>query len=901
VAEWKDEIRKRLADLNLEPTREAEIVEELAQHLDDRYSELLMRGATHDEATLATLVESSESEMLKRELRRLEGARKHEPVVLGSNRRSNMLGDLWQDMRYSARMLLKNPGFTLVIALSMGLSIGANTTVFTWMESLVINPTPLVKESGSLVAVNSADKDGIGGESDPFSYLTYQDWRNSAQSFEGLIAHNFIRLNLRRPDEPQGEPVWGEIVSGNYFDVLEVPAMLGRTFSVDEEREAARVAVLNYRLWQRLFGGDQNIIGRQFLLNGADVTIIGVGPKGFDGVIAGYGPDMWIPVTLQPLVSQGRNRLNDRNDRWLQGTARLKPGVTLAQAREEMKVMARQVSEGRGEVPITGAIVKRMRERFTGPGFYPLFSALLSVTGLVLLIACANVANLLLARASSRRKEIGIRLALGASRSRIIRQLMIESLALSVLGGLTSILFARWAKDFVVLLSPPTPLPRPLRTEIDGQVIFFALLVTVTTAVIFGLMPAIRASKTDLITTLKEEGRGATGSRTRLRGALIVVQVSMSVVALVCAGLFLRSLQQAQRIEVGISNPDHLLLVGTDLNLAGIKREDGPVVDDQLLERVRGLSGVSFASLSTMVPLGFGGHISSPTKIDGYVPTVDEQVTIERVIVSDGYFETMGIPVVEGREITRQDGANASRIAVVNEAFARRYYPREGPIGKRVDQGQGWSVIVGIAKDAKYRDLKEAPTPVVYSSLQQWYTPAVTLHIRTVDKPKLIAEDVRGALASINANLPFLDPRSMTEHISASTFAQTFGGSMLSAFGALALLIAAAGLYGVLSYVVTLRTREIAIRIIIGATPTEVMALILKQGLTLTLVGLATGSVLALASGRLLQSQLVGIDTSDPLTFLGVAILLVAVALGACYVPARRATKVDPIASLRYE
>jgi len=478
---------------------------------------------------------------------------------------------------------------------------------------------------------------------------------------------------------------------------------------------------------------------------------------------------------------------------------------------------------------------------------------------------------------------------------------MVESLSLSIIGGFTGLLFARWAKGFVVLLSPPTPLPRPLRTEIDGRVIFFAFLVTLATAVIFGLMPALRASRTDLVTTLKEEGRGASGSRSGLRSALIVAQVAMSLVALVCAGLFLRSLQHAQKIDVGFSDPDHLLLVGTDFNLAGFTREDGPVVNDQLLERVRGLSGVTSASISTMVPLGFGGHISSPTKIEGYVPAPDEQVTIERVIVSDGYFETMGIPMVEGRGITMQDRGNAQRVAVVNEAFARRYYPGEGPIGKRVDQGQGWSVIVGIAKDAKYRDLREAPTPVVYSSLQQWYLPGVTLHIRTANKPKLIAEDVRGLFAAINANLPFLDPRTMTEHISASTFTQSFGGSMSSAFGALALLIAAAGLYGVLSYVVTLRTREIAIRIVIGATPTEVMVLILKQGLTLTLIGLATGAVLALAGGRLLQSQLVGIAATDPLTLFGVAVLLVGVALGACFVPARRATRVDPMVALRYE
>src|SRR5262249_54814288 len=319
-------------------------------------------GASEDKAGRAVLVELSVSPLLANELR-VESTVTRDPAVLGSNMRSNMFAGFLQDLRYGVRVLLKHPGFTLIIALSMGLSVGANTTVFTWMESLVLNPTPIVKESGRLVAVTAANKYVTAGESAPFSYLTSLDWRAETQSFDGLIAHNFIRLNLRKIEEPQGEPVWGEIVSGNYFDVLGVPATLGRTFAADEERNAAPVAVLNHRLWQRRFGGDQGIIGQHVLLNGGDVAIIGVAPQGFDGVIAGYGVDLWIPVTLQPVMAKGKNRLNDHNDRWLQGTARLKPGVTRAQANEEMKVIARQISEARGEVPITGAVVKLMRER----------------------------------------------------------------------------------------------------------------------------------------------------------------------------------------------------------------------------------------------------------------------------------------------------------------------------------------------------------------------------------------------------------------------------------------------------------------------------------------------------------------------------------------------------------
>jgi predicted permease len=900
MPDWKKEISDRLDTLNLEPAKEAEIVEELAQHLEDRYQELLGEGCSPEEARRTTQRELSEHDQLVTGMRRFTWRRNPETAVLETAVGRNPVGRLWQDFRYSLRMLRKSPGVTLIIVLSIGLAIGANTTVFTWLESLVLNPTPLVKDNGMLVAVNSANKDGIGGEADPFSYLTYLDWRDKTQSFDGLIAHTIIRLNVRQGNEPQGEPVWGEIVSGNYFDVLGVPAVLGRTFSLDEERSAAPVTVLNYRLWQRRFGGDGSVIGRQIRLNGAQFTVIGVAPEGFEGVLAAYSHDLWIPVTLQPVL-QGRNRISDRNDRWLQGTARLKRGVTLVQANEEMRLLARNISQGRGETPITGAVVKLMRERFSGVGFYPLFSALLAVTALVLLIACANVANLLLARAAARGKEISIRLALGAKRSHIIRQLMTESLLLSLIGGCAGLLFARWAKGFVIMLSPPTPQPRFWSLEMDWRTILVAFLVTVFTALVFGLVPALRAAKTDLVTALKEEGRGASSSRSRLRSALIIAQVALSLVALVSAGLFLRSMREAQRIDVGFSDPNHLLLLGTDFNMAGLKREDGLAAADRLLERVRALSGVSSASLSTMVPLGFGGHAYTPTKVEGYVLAPDEDVTIERVIVSDDYFETMGVPIVEGRGITAQDRSDAQRVAVVNEAFAKRYYPGQDPIGKRTDQGQGWATVVGVAKNGKYRELNEAPSPLIYSSLQQWYVPAITLHIRTVNNPKMLTETARSVFAGINANLPILDPRTMTEHMGAATFRQSFGAVTLSTFGVLALLITAVGLYGVLSYFVTQRRKEIAIRMAIGATPTQVMNLVLKQGLLLTLIGIIVGSGFAWIVGRLMQSQVLEVSKSDPLTFIGGVLLLIAMATAASFVPARRATKVDPLVALKYE
>ncbi|MDQ3744725.1 MAG: ABC transporter permease, partial [Acidobacteriota bacterium] len=777
---------------------------------------------------------------------------------------------LWRDLRGGLRMVRKHPGLTLTVVLSIGLGIGVNTTVFTWMEALVLNPTPLVRDADRLVAVNTAKPDGTGIEADPFSYQTYLDWRDSARSFDGLIAHTLIRLNLRQGEETQGRPVWGEIVSGNYFDVAGVPAALGRTLTPDDERVASRVAVLSDGLWRSRFAGDPSVVGHSVLLNGADVTVVGVAPRGFRGILASYDMGLWVPVTLQPVLQNSNNRLVDRSSRFLQGTARLKPGVTLAQADAELRALALRVSQEHGETPVTAAAVRLMRQRFSGVGFYPLFSGLLGVTALVLLIACANVANLLLARASSRRKEIAVRLALGASRWRIVRQLLTESLLLSLLGGAAGLLFAFWAKDFFLVFIPPTPQPYVLGLTMSWRIVIYAFLVTMAAVLLFGLTPALRASRPDPGEALKAEGRGASSSHSRLRGALVVVQVTFSVVALVCAGLFVRSLRSAEKIEPGFADPSHLLLVGTDLNAAGLKPEEGIAAADRLLERVRQLPGVAAAGYSTMVPLGFGGHAYADTKVEGYVPAPGEEMSNERVIVGDGYFETMGIPVQQGRAITADDRAAGQRVAVINETFARRYYPGQDPIGKRIDQGQGWATVVGVAKDGKYQQLDETPAPLAYYSLRQWYAPSFTLHVRTVGPPRARAEEVRGTFAATDSNLPFLDPRTMTEHMGAATFRQFFGASMLSVFGSLALLLVALGLYGVLSYAVTQRTRELAIRVALGSSPGDVTRLVIKQGIIMTGVGLVIGTPLAVAAGRFLQSQLLGESATDPLTLVGI-------------------------------
>jgi len=808
---------------------------------------------------------------------------------------------LIQDLRYGARMLLKYPIVSLVVALSIGVGVGANTMVYTWMESLILNPYPAVAEADRLVGLNTLNADGSASGAPPISYPEAQDWRERAQSFEGLAVYRPTRLSLRTESEAAGEPVWSEYVSDSYFDVLGVRVALGRTFLPGEERKAAPVAVISHRFWQRRFNADQAIIGRRVQLNGVDATIIGVAPPTFGGVRVGVAFDLWLPVTLQPQIEKSADRTRNRGDRWLQGFARLKPGVAVAQARTELDALSRQISAAQGESPAVGATARLMREQFLGSLLTPLFAALLAVTGLVLLIACANVANLLLARASLRQREIGVRVALGAGRWQIVRQLLTESLLLAVLGGACGLLVALWARDVFTLFVPPTPQPVLIPIAINLRVIGFAFGLTLLTVLIFGLAPALRASRADVVTALKAEGRGQSGSRSRLRSALIVGQLALSVVALVCAGLFLRSLNEARGLELGLADPAHVLLVTTDFKFTGMKEPEALAAADRLLERVRALPGGAEASFATMIPLGFGGHSRSGTTIDGYTPAQNERLSVERIIVSERYFETMGIPLIAGRGITRQDQRTGERVAVVNEAFANRYWPGQEAIGKRLNQGTGWATVVGVARNSAYRDLGETPYPVVYSAWSQWFEPVITLQVRTVNEPKLLVETLRREFTAVNADLPFLDPRTLAEHISDSSFVQFIGAAMLSAFGLLALLMSSVGLYGVLAYVVSQRRREVAIRLALGARPGDVLRMMMAQGLRLIVIGLAIGLLAALASGRLLSNQLLGVSPNDPLTFAGVALLLCLVALAACWIPARRATKVDPMIALRDE
>ena len=799
-----------------------------------------------------------------------------------------------QDLRYTFRGFSRTPGVIAVIILSLGLGIGANATVYSWMEALLFHPLPAIPESGRLVNVAGATPDG-GDWS--LSYPAFVDWRANARAVDLAVA-DFTQLSLRTGD--QAERVWGMYVSGNYFDAIRVQPSLGRAITLEDESTRQPVAVISYSLWQRKFEGDSAVIGQRARINNVDLTVIGVMPQRFGGTMVGLTFDLWTPVTLEPMLA-GRQAIDDRGNQWLDIVGRLKPGVTLAAAREDLDRVAGLVRETHPGEQARSAKVEPFEEEGIQSILLPVFSALIGVTILVLLIACFNVANLMLARATARRKEISVRLAVGADRNRIIRQLLTESLVLALLAGGAGMAIATWAHDLFLALVPATPFPVTTELSLDYRTLLFALGISLATMLVFGLVPALRASRPDVLPALKDES-APRGTRSRLRSALVVGQVSLSIVSLIAAGLFLRSLQRAQAVDPGFEDPAHLLLVDTDLSLAGYSDSTGAALVARLLNDMNHLPGVTQASVATMVPLGFGGTSSSGMEIQGYEPAADENMSIEVNRVSAGYFETMGVGIVAGRPIQPGDRRGSPLVAVVNEAFAARYIKAANPVGTLINAGgEDWISVVGIARNGKYHSLSEGSQPLVYIPHEQDWREAYTLQLRTEGDPRAMIETVRSRFREIDPDLPFLDARTMTEHMGASLFANRLGGILLSVFGLLALGLSALGIYSVVSYTVSRRVREIGLRVALGAARRDVLQLIVGQSMRLVLLGLLVGGVLGIGVGRLLRNQLFGISPADPVTFGSIAFLLSIIALLASWLPARRATRIDPLVALKSE
>jgi len=824
---------------------------------------------------------------------------------------------LLQDLRYGIRTLAKSPGFTAVAVLSLALGIGVNTSIFSFVDFLLLRPLPL-PQSNRLVSVFYHDQRTSQIYS-AMSYPDYEYYRDHNEVLSGLAAYDDVEVSLQTGDGAEKLP--GEIVSGNYFSVLDVRPLLGRSFLPEEDRMpgANPVVMLSYGLWQRRFGSDPGIVGQRITLNGNSFAVVGIAPPAFRGLRVDRAsvPEFWVPLMMyreiMPLFAEWD--LEHRwGTQWLAATGRLKPGATLAQAGAVMATLSQQLRQAQWDREFkdmahdwTAVLLPANQSRIP-PGYrsavVTFLGMLATVVGLVLLIACFNVANLMLARASQRRKEVAVRLALGAGRGRLVRQLLTESLLISLLGGTAGLIVAFWTSEFLSSFHRPFKTQLLLETRLDTRVLGFALLISVLTGIVFGLAPALQAARLDLTFALKAEtsAAGIGFRKIGLRNGLVITQIAFSLLLLIGAGLFVRTLRNAQAADVTL-DPGNVLLL--KLDLSGQKYDDarGKQFYPQLLERVQSLPGVRSAALVYVVPLvgGRGGTdivISPPEN-----PSDKQTIQVDFNVVSPGYFETIGIPILRGRDFTDRDRGGAPAVAIVNEQFARRFWPGQDAIGK---QFQGTNLpgvieVVGVARDGKFRNYRASINPCFYVSLLQDYQKAMSLEVRAAADAMSIVAAVRREVRALDKNLPVSDYLTLKSHRDAGLSQEKSAAALLTALGLLALVLAAVGIYGVMSFSVAQRTREVGLRMALGARAGEVLRLMLRQGLLLILIGIGIGLAAALVLTRFVASLLYGVSATDPVTFAAFILALTAVALAACYIPARRAMKVDPMAALRHE
>ncbi len=889
MADWKDEIRKRLANLNLSPVREAEIVEELAQHLEDRYRELLSGGATEEEAYRAALAELSGGHLLMEELRRVERPVPQEPVVLGARRR-NMITDLWQDLRYGARLLMQKPGFTLIAVITLALGIGANTALFSVVNAVLLRALPY-PQSERLVVLWQGGQRGELGQM-PVSPPELMDYRAEQQAFEHLAAHVLADANLSGSGEP--ERLRAAVVSADWFAVLGTPPLVGRTF-LPEEHQPGRnnSVVLSYGLWQRRFGGDAEVLGGSVVLNGRARTVAGVMPASFRFPVEA---DLWLPLALTPeqLSPAGRPR------HFLTAIARCKSGVTLAQAQEDVRAIAGRFPGG------MNARLVSLHDELIGQVKAPLYILLAAVV-FVLLIACANVGNLLLARATRRQTEMAIRQALGASRSRLLRQLVTESLLLTLAGGVLGVLLAVWSKDLLVTLVAEV-LPRADEIKLDAQVLTFALGLSLLTGLLFGLVPAWQSSRPNLNETLKLGAPGGGGSsRGRARSLLVVSEIALALLLLAGAGLLLRSFHRLSQVDPGF-NPAQVLTADMSLPFARYNTDaKRAAFYQELVPRLAALPGVEAAGIVSDLPLS-GMNADSSYTHDAIPPEQQRRSppSADYRHCSPQYFSAIGIPLLRGRAFAEHDTPGAQPVAIVNETLARRIWPNEDALGKRIaffaPEGlEPWRVIVGVVGDVKHHGLNMETRPEIYIPHAQAPTGTMTLVLRTTGDPLALVTSVRNTVRALDADQPLFNLRRLERLRDDSIAPQRLQTLLLVLFAAVALLLSALGIYGVIAYAVSQRTHELGIRLALGAQRGDMLRLIVKQGMRLALLGVALGLLASFALTRLMENLLFGVSATDPLTFILITMLLLGVALLACLVPARRATKVDPMVALRYE
>jgi macrolide transport system ATP-binding/permease protein len=885
---------------------EEALEKELRFHVEQHTNDLIAKGHSPEEA--------------RRQARLALGGPEQVKEMCRDERRTRWLADLLQDGRYGVRILAKHPGFTTVAALALALGIGVNTAILSAVNGFVLRPLPAVEKPEELITLHSGKKMDAEVWGD-ISYPNYLDLREQNKSFSDLCASEEASAGIssgesrNSGDNERAEVAWGELVSSNYFDVMGVKPVLGRGILPEEDRtpNAHPVTVISHSLWQRRFNADPGVVGKTIYLNGQPFTVIGVMPESFLGSTFYLRYAFWAPLMMAQQFGRRAEWQTDRGYAIFSLYGRLKPGVTMEQAGKDLN----QVVEGLGQrYPKENADTKiqvttELDSRYTGATKIIKYGGLLAlcISGLVLLLACANVANLMLARAATRAREIGIRLAIGASRGRVVRQLLTESVLLALLGGGLGLALAYWGSDVMRASFPPVPYPVSFDFSPDSYVLKWMLVVSLLTGVIFGLAPALLASRIDLVAVIKGGAAGPSHSRRRLtlRGALVVAQVTISLVVLICAGLFIRSLSQARQTDPGFETENLVTMMINPSLLAYDPQETTRRFFPELVRRIEAQPGVRAAALINEMPLQVDNLSRGPVVKEGEIdPPPNQGINSDCSIVTPKYFDAMRIVLLQGRDFTDRDTVDAPPVVIVNQEFARRFYgSAENAMGKRFRLGQGTPLmeIIGIAKDGRYNTLYEDPQTFMFLPVYQHPRTSMTLLIsaQSAGDLKSVVESARREIAQLDARLPVVGVMMAEENLSIAYWGPRVAAGMATTFGVLALVLATMGLYSVMMYDVSQRTHEIGIRMALGATLRDVLQLIVGQGMRMAMIGIVLGLMGAFALTRVLGSLLLGIGTTDPVTFIGVPLLLIAVALLACYIPARRAARVDPLVALRHE
>jgi len=915
---WKQIVGQRLPRLSLPPAREAEILQELAQLLEDNYADARANGTAHAEAVALAEAQLPAGEALAKWIEQAEQPfaaqvppplrAQHLQDQLLRSRRGALMNSFLQDVKYAVRMLTKSPAFTIVAVLTLALGIGANTAIFTVVNEALLRPRPGIGDPATLVDIGRTDQDrGF----DNMSYPNFRDARERTTTLSGMAGMMFEPRPMSMGTTAGSERIFVNLVSGNYFEVLQAKPHAGRFFLPEEDRTPGShpVVVLSYAYWQQRFNGDPKMLGSAIKLNGLNYTVVGVAAREFHGTTP-IAVNAWVPMMMGSQVVVSRSLLECRECSFMVAIGRLKPGNTLQQARAEFAAISANLqreypkeNKGRGLAVSESSLLPGEVQQIVG-GFLAL---LMVIVGLVLVIAAVNVAGMMLVRGVARRREIAVRLAIGAGRGQIMRQMITEGVMLFVAGGTLGLAIAMRMRDALIRMLPSLPVPVSFDLSLDWRVLAFALLLSLFAGIAASLLPALQSSRLDLVTTLKDDSHMSGDRKLRLRNALVLGQVSLSLVLLICAGLFLRALNRAATVDPGFAMAN-LQVLSIDLSLAGYKDADGIEFAHRFEERVRSLPAVQSAAWAWSVPLDGGGRGLGAFQTPGiHAPDGSEYWDFDWSVVTPGYFATMKIPLLRGRDFAAADNAAGTRVAIINERAARAIWPDQDPIGRKFRNGDPRDPasmteieIIGVARDQKYRSLGDQPRNFVFLPLRQQYIANLGFMVRT-ENPATAIPGIRSALLEMNPNLPLLGVISMEEYAAVSMLPQRIASWVAGSLGMLGLLLVGLGVYGVTAFSVEQRTREIGVRMALGAARGDVMRMVLAQGLRLAGWGTVIGLAISAAASQALNSFLYGISAWDPLTFVTVAGMVLGVAALATLLPARRATRVDPLVALRYE